>query len=427
MGIFNKSKQNEPLPTTVMPTLNLNTVEAKAPVQKPHAEELTQIRQCIEDVTSELRDSSSRQTAAMKRAASLTGLVSKMEMDMKQLRRLEIENKNMSRIIVDLESKLAQKSSWASELDSKLNDLDRRHSETREKYEVAQANLAASQDVAAQQDARIIDQEREIRVLTSRAETGEDKFQHADHSLQKLREALDTQGSELAQSSREVLELRSSLDELTTKYESKSKKGEATLVELKNLRLDFNEMKTKHVGLTGKLENTRYDLRTQRTVFDETIKRREEENLALKTAIDQLETQMRIKENMATHLDQEFITLRNELSNERGRTATLEQRLRQKSEEGERSGSALVKSKLEYEQLNAKFAATLEDFETMRRINQLQREKLERYASIGGVAAGQVMLNMDVTPVEEDQTLTIPEDVENVTVLKTATKPRKKT
>lgn len=426
MGLFNKPKTVE---TTIQPSSPVQparAAEPHIPAPKPQMDELGQIRHCVDDFTAELRESASRQNAAMKRISSLTGLISKMDLDLKQLRRLEVENKNLNRNVVDLESKLAQKSSWASELDSKLNDLDRRHAETREKYEVSQANLAAAHDNSAVLDAKIIDQERSIRSLSSRAETGEDKFKHADHILQNLRDTLDAQGSELAQKNREAIELSNSLEELTTKYERKSKKGEATLVELKNLRLDFNEMKTKHVGLTGKLENVKYDLKTQRTVFDETVKRREEENLALKTHIDQLETQMRIKENMASHLDQEFITLRNELSNERERTTALEQRMMQKSEEAERTNAALVKSKIEYEQLNSKFASTLEDFETMRRINQLQREKLERYASIGGVSAGQVMLNMDVTPVERDQTLTISEDVENVTILKTGSKPRKK-
>lgn len=426
MGFFsNKPKVSESGHSAASVQTSGGSVEVNDPVSV-EPDELGQIRRCVEDFTSELQESHARQQAATKRVTSLNSLISKMELDIKQLRRLEIENKDMSRTVLDLESKLAQKASWASELDSKLNDLERRHSDTREKLELARANLAANADEAASQDAKIIEQDRTIRTLTIRSETSEDKQRFSSETVEKLRDTLEEQSSELAQRTRETVELQNSLEELTTKYERKSKQSDATLVELKNLRLDFNEMKAKHVETTGNLENTKYDLRTQKTVFDDTIKRREEENLALKTRIDQLETQVRIKENMASHLDQEFITLRNELANERERTQTLEDRLSQKSEEVERGSAALVKSKIEFDELNAKFAATLEDFETMRRINQLQREKLERYASIGGVSSGQVMLNMDVRPVEEDATLTIPEDSENVTVLKPSTKPRKK-
>lgn len=425
MGIFSKTKAYEPAPS-ISPLPGSKLAETTEPAPAPEVDELGQIRRCVEDFTHELRESTTRQQAAAKRVSTLNGLISKMELDIKQLRRLELENRGLSRNVLELESKLAQKASWASELDSKLNELDRRHADTREQLELARANLAAGNDHATTQDAKLIDQERIVRSLKIRAETGEDKLVHVEHTVDKLRDSLEAATSELAQRTRESVELRNSLEELSTKYDRKSKQSDGSLVELKNLRLDFNEMKTKHVELTGALENTKYDLKSQKTVFDDTIKRREEENLSLKTRIEQLDTQVRIKENMAAHLDQEFITLRNELANERDRTETLEKRLNQKSDEVERSGSALVKSKIEYEELNAKFAATLEDFETMRRINQLQREKLERYASIGGVSGGQVMLNMDVRPVEEDATLTIPEDAENVTVLNPSKSPRAK-
>ncbi len=426
MGIFNKNKGQSETPMKVDPVKGPAADPTLALDVPEEIDELAQIKKCVEDFSAQLQESHLRQQAASKRASSLTGLISKMELDIKQLRRLELENRSLSRNVLDLESKLAQKASWASELDSKLNDLERRHAETRERLEVSRAALSAGQDNAVAQDSKIVEQDRIIRGLKARSETSEDKNMHAEHTIEKLRATLEAQSTDLAKRTRESVELKSSLEELTTKYERKSKQSDATLVELKNLRLDFNEMKAKHVEIMGNWENTKYDLRTQKTAFDDTIKRREEENLALKTRIDQLETQVRIKENMASHLDQEFITLRSELANERERTETLEARLHQKSDEVERTNSSLVKSKIEFEDLNAKFAATLEDFETMRRINQLQREKLERYASIGGVSGGQVMLNMDVHPVEDEATLATAETTENVTVLKTATKPRKK-
>jgi len=425
MSIFSKSKASEPILdlTVNNPSVSkLVTTETRV----SEVSELAQARKVVDDFNHELKESASRQNAALKRVSSLHNLISKMELDLKTLRRLEVENKSLNRGVTDLESKLAQKSSWASELDSKYTDLDRRHTETREALDLARASLAASKDETTEQEAKIVEQDRLLRNLTARAESTEDQNSHIQQTVDKLRDALDMQSSELAQRNRENIELANNLDELTKKYENKSKHGDATLVELKNLRLDFNELKTRHVELNGQLENTQYDLRTQKNVFDETIKRREEENLSLKTRIDQLDTQVRIKENMASHLDQEFITLRNELINERDRCTALEQRLQKKSEELDRSGSALVKSKIEYEELNGKFAATLEDFETMRRINQRQREKLERYASIGGVAVGQAMLNMDVHTIDKDAPISIPEDSENVTVLKTANKKKKK-
>jgi len=56
-----------------------------------------------------------------------------------------------------------------------------------------------------------------------------------------------------------------------------------------------------------------------------------------------------------------------------------------------RNSDALLKAKSDFETLNAKFAQSLDDIETLRKINQAQQQKLERYASIGGVSAGQVL------------------------------------
>lgn len=421
MNLFGKPKsKTQPSeaeePRTVINTLQLDN-EAPSPAQATEMTELTQARHMISNFTSELQESANKQQAAIRRVSSLNALIAKLELDTKMLRRLEGENRELNRSITDLENKLAQKSSWASELDSKLTDLDRRHNETREQLELTKNQLAATKDAESQVGNRAAELDRMVKSLTTRSEAAEDQNRHISHTADKLRESLDHQGSELAQKHRETIELRNSLDELETKFDRKSKQADATMVELKNLRLDYNELKTRHVELTGALENTKYEIRSQKNVMEDTVKRREEENLALKTRIDQLETQVRIKENMSTHLDQEFITLRNELMNERDRNSALESRVRQKSEEVERSGSALAKAKIEFEELNAKFAATLEDFETLRRVNQYQREKLERYASISGVSGGQVMLNADIHA-QEEREIEIPEDSENVTRLK---------
>lgn len=424
MNIFSKSKVAE---KTSTPAARQVSEEPVVQAEPQEINELGQARMALEAFDNDLRDSTSRQQSAMKRVEMLHNIISKMELDVKGLRRLGVENRELSKSIAELESKLAQKSSWASELDNKLSELDRRHSDVRDKLEIAQADLAALRDSDSNNELKILEQDRLIRSLTVKYDTVSDQSRHAEHTVDKLRETLDAQSGELARKNRENVELQSSLEELKDKYERKSKQADATLVELKNLRLDFNELKSKHVELTGALENTRYDLKSQKSVFDDTVKRREEENLALKTRIDQLQTQVRIKENMAAHLDQEFITLRNELANERERSHSVESRLRQKSEEVERNGAALVRSKIEFDELNAKFTEMAHEFETLRVISEKQREKLERYASIGGVTGGQVMINADVMTSEskEEPALNL-EETENVTVLKTAKSGKKK-
>ena len=154
-------------------------------------------------------------------------------------------------------------------------------------------------------------------------------------------------------------------------------------------------MKTQYFEANGALENAQYDLKTQKNVYEDTLKRRDDETLALKSRIEQLNTQVRIKDNMSTHFDEEIITLRNQLETERERNDRNETRFRGKADEVERNARALARSKVEFENLNAKFTAAMEDIDTLRKINMVQKQKLERYASIGGVAVGTSMIEAE--------------------------------
>ncbi len=427
MGLFDKKPKPETSSVaSVGETVRMDEkIDATiAPPVMPEVNELSQARRALDDFSSDLQESAARQESAIKRISLLTSTVSKLELEMKAYRRVQAENKTLNRSILDLEAKLNQKSTWASELDSKLAELDRRYSETREQLEAAQAELAASRDQEVMLNNRRGELERDLRDLRAKFQSAEGQIGQSEGTIDRLQERLDGKTSELANRERQLIELQNTLEETKERFDVKSKQGDAALVELKNVRTEYNDLKGKHVEMTGQFETLRYDQQSQKSVFEDTIKRRDQENMALKTRIDQLETQIRIKENMATHLDQEFISLRNALVNERDRADVLEQRLRNKTEEMDRTATALSKSKIEFEDLNSKFEATLNDYETLRKMNQLQREKLERYASIQSIASdspvvlGSDLHNYDAPPA--------PSESEKVTMLRGAKQGRPK-
>ncbi|NNE58860.1 MAG: hypothetical protein HKN36_12200 [Hellea sp.] len=417
MGLFGKGKTD---------SRDFNTLERIAPPEAkavetnpvisttiPDVDDMEYARTAMEHFAADLRDSAAKQHSAIKRISILNSALSKMELDLKALRRVQADNRILGKSIAEIESKFAQKSSWSHELENKLADLERRHAETRSHLEQAKASLAAARDQEANIVAQNASHERTIRALTAKFQTAEDKLSHNENTIDKMQDRLDGQTAELAQRERQIVELRNTLDEINEKYNQKTALSDQATVELKNLRADYGDLKARFVEQSGQIENLKYELQTQKNVSDDTVKRRDEENLALKTRIDQLDTQIRIKENMATHLDQEFISLRNALVNERDRAESLEDRLRQKSEEYERSAKAVSKSKIEFESLNTKFAQTLEDFEILRKMNQQMRDKLEKYALITGVSAGQSILQTEVFT--KDKAV---DDSENVTRLK---------
>jgi len=297
--------------------------------------------------------------------------------------------------LTSLQKKYDQKSEWATEQENKLINLERQNTETRQAFEVAKTEIAARIDREKADREKLENQSRSIETLTTNLSDRDERLSTLTMTNENLADDVSEQSAELSKQNRRVTELQKSLEAIGAKVDDKNKQNDALMVELKNLRLDHNELKTKYFEASGALDNAKYDIKTQKAMFEETLKRRDDESYALKSRIEQLNTQVRIKENMSGHLDEEILSLRTSIDTERSRGERTEIRLREKSEEVERSVRALARSKVEFENLNAKFTTALEDLETLRKINQVQKQKLERYASIGGVTTGQSIMPSD--------------------------------
>jgi len=119
-----------------------------------------------------------------------------------------------------------------------------------------------------------------------------------------LQEEVSLRQGDLSDRNREISQLQKSLEDVSAKLAARVKQGDTTLIELKELRIDFTELKAKFIETSSVLETARYDLNSQKSIFDETLKRRDEENLALKSRIDQFGTEVRIKNGGVTQADE---------------------------------------------------------------------------------------------------------------------------
>lgn len=356
------------------------------------SEDIQSARESVEYLAGEFKSSADQQQLAARRMAALNKTISKMEIGLRHVSRLEGENSTLSTELDSLRKKLEQKTSWASEQENKLVSLERQHIEMRQQFETAKAEIAQRKDREVSEHEKLIRQGRDIEQLSSQLNQKDEALSALQMANQNFQDELAEQTADLSSQNHRVLELQKSVEELTSRVERKTKDNDTSTVELKNLRLDFNDMKAKFFESSAALENAKYDVKTQKNVYEDTLKRRDDETLALKSRIEQLNTQVRIKDNMSSHFDEEIITLRNQLENERERNDRNEQRFRGKADEVERNARALARSKVEFENLNAKFSAAMEDIDTLRKINQVQKQKLERYAAIGGVSIGQSMI-----------------------------------
>ena len=379
----------------------VNVTEGIKPVYQPSAsltgrsassEDIQTARESVDFLTGEFKASADQQQLAAKRMASLNKTIAKMEVGLRHVSRLETENSSLSMQLDSFKNKLEQKTSWAAEQESKLVSLERQHNEMKQQFEIAKTEIAQRKDREVSEHEKLIKQGRDIESLSSQLNQKDEILSTTQLANQNFQDEVAQQAAELSAQSHKTMELQKSVEEIGARLERKTKENDTSTVELKNLRLDYNDIKSKFFEASGALENAKYDIKTQKNIYEDTLKRRDDETLALKSRIEQLNTQVRIKDNMSSHFDEEVITLRNQLENERERNDRNEQRFRGKADEVERNARALARSKVEFENLNAKFAAALEDIDTLRKINQVQKQKLERYAAIGGVSIGQSMI-----------------------------------
>lgn len=398
MSIFKRDKTVKP---TAQPAPRANTSNAR-PLYQPtttsvsakmaNSDDVNQANEYVEQITAEMKANADQQTIAAKRMATLGRTISKMDASLRQFQRFEAQSVKLENELKLLQSKYDQKTSWASEQENKLINLERQHVEVRQSLEVAKTEIAARSDREKADREKLQKQTRELESQATQVADRDERISTLTMTNQNLADDVSEQSAELSKQNRRVMELQKSLEEVAAKVDEKNKQNDQLMVELKNLRLDHNELKSKYFETSGALDNAKYDIKTQKALFEESLKRRDDESYALKSRIEQLNTQVRIKENMSGHLDEEILSLRTGIDSERARNERAEDRLREKSEEVERNARALARSKVEFENLNAKFTTALEDLDTLRKINQVQKQKLERYASIGGVSSGQSLL-----------------------------------
>jgi len=107
-----------------------------------------------------------------------------------------------------------------------------------------------------------------------------------------------------------------------------------------------------------------WSFKSQKTNFVDSVKRRDDELSTLKTQIEHLNTQIRIKNDMTAHYDDELSGLRASLDAERSRATREANALKNKTAE--------------------------------RKLCAIQKQKLEKYAAITGASAGnEVFIHKD--------------------------------
>jgi len=245
MNFFKRDKTttDTPAPSGLSPVY---TPSASLTGKTASTDDIQQARESVDFIAGELKASAEQQQLAAKRMSSLNKTISKMEAGLRHVNRLETETAQLRNDLQSTAKKLEQKTSWASEQENKLINLERQHNDIRQQLENAKADVAQRKDRESADREKLVKQGRDIETLSSQLTQKDERLAAVSMSNQNLQDEVAQQSASLSSQNHRVMELSKSIEELSNRLDKKSKASDTAEVELKNLRLDFNEMKTKY-------------------------------------------------------------------------------------------------------------------------------------------------------------------------------------
>jgi len=351
------------------------------------ADDVKATQDVVQAITDALKTGAEQQDLAAKRLGDLAKSMNKMDANVRQTARLKGEVERMDAELTTFRGDLEKKRAWAQEQTAKLATVQKERDKLRSELEASKSELSAR----TERETGLRESEFKLR------REGESLNKELNHRTARLEELVITQQrvqDELAKSTghissqnHKIRELQNAVEEFTVRLDEKTKSADVSLSALRDLRLDHHAAKEQLVAVNSRLQSAEYEQSSQKALFEDTLKRRADEILALKTQIEQLTTQLRIKDTMGTHFDEETAGLRQALETERERNSVNEQRLRNLAETEARQSRALVQAKSEFDALNEKFVDAMKDLDTFRRVNRVQSQKLENYAQLNKAPA----------------------------------------
>ena len=366
--------------------------------------DMSQAQNALASLTSEFRHNAESQQMASKRMSTLMKTMLKMETRLAEFDRVETDNHKLSKELSETKQKAKQKTALLEELDKTLADLRRQRNSYKAELEATQTSLSQHKDQNKTSREILLKQSKDIENLQTDLLSREESVQTLTVANQNYKEDIENLTASYTDEKHRRLELQKSSQEFSTRLADKTKAAESATLELKSLQARYTEQKEKMFKLKGEKESLTFNIASQKTNFEDTLKRRDDELSTLKTQIEHLNTQIRIKDDMTEHFEAELTGLRATLDAERSRATRETNALKNKSAELDRNTKALTKTKAEYEELQVKFTSAIDDMEVLRKLCAIQKQKLEKYAAITGGSTGDVFIHKDKSAEENDYT-----------------------
>ena len=383
MQLFRKEK-NAPKREGYVQSFPLQAKRSKGTAK---VADVKDVQDTVQSITAALKSGADAQGLAAKRLASLDKVMAKMDATVRHASRLESETDRLNAELANLRSEIDKNRAWEQEQSAKLATLIKDRDGLRREVDVQKTVISQSKDREAALRESEFGLRRESDGLARELVKRTERLEEIASVQQRVQDELTQANTTISAKTHKSRELQNAVEELTVRLDEKTKSSDAAIAALRDLRLDHHAAKEQLVLTNARLQSIEHDQTSQKSLYEDTIKRRADEILALKTQIEQLTTQLRIKDSMEQHFDEESSGLRQALETERERNSVNEQRIRNQAEAENRQSRALEQAKSEFEALNEKFVEAMKELDTIRQINRVQAQKLERYADLNKAPA----------------------------------------
>ncbi len=342
----------------------------------------------IAALSSALTEGAAQQEIAARRLAGLSDTIARLDASRREAKRLDAEVTRLTATLSEVERKFSAKSAWAAEQSAKYLNVKSERDELRQELEAAKAARAqlADKHTALSQDHATL--ELELSSTRAQRDAAAQKAELAEMAKAKLAETDAKRASAMKAQAHRITELSSATEDLTARLADKTGAHDQSLTSLRELRTEHAQTKEKLIEGLNALQTAEYQLTQKDAAHQDAMSRRADEVTALRRQVEQLSAELRIKDGMGEHYGRDLGELRTALQAERERVGATEARLRDASDTETRQASALAQAKIDYDGLAEKFSDALRDIEALRKVNQMQRKTLERYAELGAAPQG---------------------------------------
>ncbi len=355
------------------------------PIASAKLNKLNRARTDLAQMEQELSKSQRMFKLATDRMDEIGKYLEHSEVDLATLERLQPENEALMGQLNELKTDISRANAFSAESEARAVAIESKYVEAQKANEQYRQDAVTLKETIRSLKQTIAAKGKEVEELSVQVDELKDKLEVERDNAVILADKNSRIVAEMSTVSRKNLELEKRVEEVRASNKRNSSERESAQLELKSLRLEYASLRDTSIDKSARLEALQNELNIKERNFDESLKYRENEVFGLQSTLEDLNVQLRIKEEVSRRADTDLTDLKAINSDETKRRLRLEKELAEQQKQLEQNRDALLLARQNFDDLNRRLIDAQTELQTVKVINQQQAIKLEQYSAVGGV------------------------------------------